>query len=65
MNIECFVFLINQVFDIVDMYHTIERRRNDVIQVWVVLDFCDPTFMNQLFNMFSSFLDSVKCHVLL
>ena len=41
-----------QLFDVMDMNKSIERGGNDIIQIGVILDFCDPSSMDKFFDNF-------------
>jgi len=65
MKIEGFVLLINEIFYIMDVNKSIQRRRNDVVKIWEKFNFCDPSIVNLLFNNLDTILLFLKSSWLL
>ena len=65
MKIKGFVLLINEIFDIMDVNKSIQRRRNDVVKIWEKFNFCDPSIVNLLFNNLDTILLFLKSSWLL
>ena len=69
MKIESFVVLITKVFDIMNMNESIQRGRNNIVQVRIKLNLCNPPFVYLLLDNLNTFLYffipnsflSVKC----
>lgn len=50
MQVEGLVLFVRKILYVVDVYEPIKGSWYDIVEVWVELDLCNPTFVDLLFN---------------
>ena len=48
MKRECFAFFEIKILNIMDMDKPIKRRGYDIVEIWIVLNLCNPTSVHEL-----------------